>query len=147
MREHDFLTPFERELEQEAFISHKLEGAELEKFEHMMTVVQQQNEEWLQHTVAKTSPQKREQFEKLYPLLVYLSKENGVRLRVYDEDDAVIRVELKFSVIMGGTGPDGIHGSILAEIFDVYRDFSLELSTDNHILLKFNVPLIDRIPL
>lgn len=147
MIEYDFLRPFEEEIELNADVDHRLEGEEREIFKAMMEQMENRQAEYRRRVTIIKNPEKRKQFEELYPSLIHLAKENCACLRIFDEDEAndLIRVELEFLNILGGHGEDAIHGAVLAKIFDNYRDFSLELTLQNRMILKFNVPLVDEI--
>lgn len=60
-----------------------------------------------------------------------------------DENPLQIEVELKFAAVLGDYSDYLISGGTLSQIFRRYCDFSLEISPDNHIRLKFKVPLCD----
>lgn len=145
MIEHDFLSAFVQELEQETNKSHCLEGSEREAFISMLDIAKSKTEAYQKAITTIQSPEKKRQFEELYPSLIHLAKENCACLRIFDEDKTLLRVELEFLNILGGNGEDAVFGEILSTVFNLYRDFSLELTTTNHIILKFNVPLVDEV--
>ncbi len=147
MIEYDFLTPFEEEVEREASVDHTLHDEERALFLQAMSKVEQHNEQIRSQFTTKPNPNKKLVFEALKPLLIRLAEDNCCYLRIDDDSQTQIEVELRCATILGGSGEYALYGAVLARIFDTYRDFSLDISPDNHVRLKFTVPLFDVVKL
>ena len=145
MIEHDFLTEFEEEMKREANVSHLLDDAERDICMQILDEMEATNEAYRKIITIIKCPEKKKQFEELYPLLIQLAEGNCACLRLHDEDRSIIKVELEFLTIMGGRGKEKIHGEILSKIFDLYRDFTLDVVKNNHMVLKFDVPLVEEV--
>ncbi len=143
MTEYDFLTPFEEELEELG--EGRADEAECELFAPMLEMARQHMDEYKRRVTTMKDPEKKRRFEELLPLLLHLAEGNCACLRIFDEDETIIRVELEFLDLLGGTGKDSVYGEILSKLFDYYRDFWMGITPDHHIILKFNVPLVDEV--
>ncbi len=139
MIEHDFLTPFEEEVEREASIDHTLHGEERARFLQAVSNA----EEVYKRLNFKENPQKRLEFEAFTPMLMAFASKNYAYIRINDENPMQIEVELKFAAILGDKSDYLISGGTLSRIFKQYRDFSLDVSPDNYVRLQFKVPLYD----
>lgn len=144
MVEHDYLTAFEQEIEENQDRTHKLEGAQHKAMVELLAGSKELSDLHKSQYVQKPSPEKREQFQQLEPLLIYLAENNGTRLRIYHEETQ-IRLELKCLTIMGGTGSDRLYGEILSLLFHLYRDFSIEVVEERYVEMKFTISLLDSI--
>lgn len=145
MIEHDFLTEFEEEMKCDANASHLLDDEEREFCMQILDEMETTNEAYRKIITIIKCPEKKKQFEELYPLLIHLAEENCACLRLRIEDENLIKVELEFLIIMGGRGKEKIHGEILSKIFDLYREFTLDVAKNNHMVLKFDVPLVEEV--